>query len=383
MRALAIGVVLVSATVHAQTQSLTPDQCRAITSQVANVYRSADSSASFDETPHPGTGTAWTGHALFTKSGFVLDYTNPPNRRVVGDGVSVRTYDGATVVEARPDQSAYWLFSVLTTFDALDVGLLGYCGLTSTSGHTVRVSAVGSSADAIVTIDPRTARITHASSLGQWFYFTNIQSAASSPRALPPASQAVHDVESFYATSTTRIASFTQTLTVQSQTTTAAGDVVFWRNGHLDFQYVSPTTSRFNSNGTDDVFYDASSNRIVTRAAELNPFAILTGASFGTTYRLQVTDGSPRGFLAGYVLTGVPIAPSTIARVDWFIDERTFEVLRVEMADRHGVQSRVDLHFARPTTYIVAARESVVAPSLAIASRALRGATVIPASHPL
>src|SRR5580704_1310208 len=94
----------------------------------------------------------------------------------------------------------------------------------NTAEHSLNVSG-SFGGHASVIIDARSARIIGADGLHSVFHFTNIQSAASSPRALPSAAQAVHDVESFYATSATRTVSFSQTLTVQSQLTTAAGDV--------------------------------------------------------------------------------------------------------------------------------------------------------------
>jgi len=93
MRKAASIIVVATALAHAQPMRLDASRLRAIEAQVANAYATSATEADFTELRRQNPNQMWSGHATFTKSGFVLDYANPPGRRVVSDMTTTHVID--------------------------------------------------------------------------------------------------------------------------------------------------------------------------------------------------------------------------------------------------------------------------------------------------
>ncbi len=100
---------------------MTAARLRAVEGQVANVYAMGGTEADFTETHlRSGPPVTWSGHAVFAKNGFVLDYTVPAGRRVVSDLTVTRTIQFTpplllpTVREFRASESPYVVLNIFT-----------------------------------------------------------------------------------------------------------------------------------------------------------------------------------------------------------------------------------------------------------------------------
>ena len=121
MRRAALISAIVTLSASAQAQVMTAARLRAVEGQVANVYAMGGTEADFTETHlRSGPPVTWSGHAVFAKNGFVLDYTVPAGRRVVSDLTVTRTIQFTpplllpTVREFRASESPYVVLNIFT-----------------------------------------------------------------------------------------------------------------------------------------------------------------------------------------------------------------------------------------------------------------------------
>ena len=90
-------ILSIAAPLHAQTSGFTAmsaDRVQMVGRRIVAVQSANGTEADFSETRIHGTGVIrWTGHAVFSRNGFVLDYTTPTGRRVVSDLSVTRTIE--------------------------------------------------------------------------------------------------------------------------------------------------------------------------------------------------------------------------------------------------------------------------------------------------
>jgi hypothetical protein len=113
----------IAVSARGQASGFTPmstDRVHEVGRRIASAYSLTGTEADFTETRLSANGLVrWTGHAVFSKVGFVLDYTTPAGRRVVSDLAATRVFDRTPqgkmiMTESRASQSAYFGLSVMT-----------------------------------------------------------------------------------------------------------------------------------------------------------------------------------------------------------------------------------------------------------------------------
>jgi hypothetical protein len=116
-------ITAVSVSTHAQISGFQPMpdvRLREAETNIANAHAAAGTEADFAEVRLAAGGpVTWSGHAVFSKIGFVLDYTVPAGRRVVSDlsvtrVITTTAQQKAVVMEAIAARSPYAGLSIFT-----------------------------------------------------------------------------------------------------------------------------------------------------------------------------------------------------------------------------------------------------------------------------
>lgn len=173
---------------------------------------------------------------------------------------------------------------------------------------------------------------------------------ANKPPAGPTAEQIAARIQSFYSTTKTFSASFTQVYRIKKQgiTKRASGKVVFSKPGKMAWTYDDPSGNRVVSDGTTLRAYDRESARMYEQPADRTPYpsalAFLVGqGDLARSFTLRVIEPEKLKFPGGHVLEGIPKdASPAYQRVYFFVDAETAQVRRVVFVDAQANQNRFD-----------------------------------------
>jgi outer membrane lipoprotein carrier protein len=170
-------------------------------------------------------------------------------------------------------------------------------------------------------------------------------------------------VQTFYDTTKTFSAAFTQTYTIKIQNVVkvSTGTVTFAKPGKMSFRYDKPNGNRVVSDGATLRIYEQEAEQVyespVTKSQYPAALAFLMGeGALQKDFSLRLLDAAKMKFENGYVLEGTPKEASpAYQKMLLYVDAQTNQVLRVLILDAQGNKNRFD--FTAPVVNKVVAKE--------------------------
>jgi outer membrane lipoprotein carrier protein len=185
--------------------------------------------------------------------------------------------------------------------------------------------------------------------------FTVVLSTADSRAAGPTADEIGKRVQSFYDSTKTFQATFTQTYTIKVQNVkkVSTGKVIFEKPGKMSWTYDAPNGNRVVSDGTTIKVYEKENEQMYETPVKNSQYpaalAFLMGKGQLTKdFSLRMLDPAQMKFEGGYVLEGTPKeATPAYQKMLLYVDGQTNQVRRVLILDAQGNRNRFD--FSAPT----------------------------------
>lgn len=170
----------------------------------------------------------------------------------------------------------------------------------------------------------------------------------------PTAEEVAKRVQTFYDTTKTFKAGFTQTYTIKVQNVkkVSTGKVTFEKPGKMNWAYDAPNGNRVVSDGTTIRVYEKDSEQVYETPVKKSQYpaalAFLMGqGQLVKDFTLRLLDPAQMKFEGGYVLEGTPKeATPAYQKMLLYVDAQTSQVRRVLILDAQGNRNRFD--FATP-----------------------------------
>jgi outer membrane lipoprotein carrier protein len=170
----------------------------------------------------------------------------------------------------------------------------------------------------------------------------------------PTAEEIGKRVQTFYDSTKTFKASFTQTYTIKVQNVkkVSTGKVTFEKPGKMNWAYDAPNGNRVVSDGTTIRVYEKDSEQVFETPVKKSQYpaalAFLMGqGQLVKDFTLRLLDPAQMKFEGGYVLEGTPKeATPAYQKMLLYVDAQTSQVRRVLILDAQGNRNRFD--FATP-----------------------------------
>ncbi len=168
--------------------------------------------------------------------------------------------------------------------------------------------------------------------------------------AAPTALEIAGRVQTFYDSTRTFQADFTQTyvIKVQNKKKESTGKVVFEKPGKMSFRYAQPNGNRVVSDGKTIKVYEQSNAQMYESRVEKSQYpaalAFLMGqGKLAKDFDLKLLDAATMKFEGGYVLECTPRAASpAYQKMLLYVDGATSQVRRVLILDAQGNRNRFD-----------------------------------------
>jgi outer membrane lipoprotein carrier protein len=191
------------------------------------------------------------------------------------------------------------------------------------------------------------------------------EAQAAAPTALDIAGR----VQTFYNTTRTFQADFTQTyvIKVQNKKKESTGKVVFEKPGKMSFRYAQPNGNRVVSDGKVIKVYEQSNAQMYESRVEKSQYPAALSFLMGQgqlikDFDLKLLDSATMKFEGGYVLECTPKAATpAYQKMLLYVDGPTSQVRRVLILDAQGNRNRFDF-LAPVVNKPVAADEFVFTP---------------------
>jgi len=166
----------------------------------------------------------------------------------------------------------------------------------------------------------------------------------------PAADEIAKRVQTFYDTTKTFKASFTQTYTIKVQNVkkTSSGKVVFEKPGKMSWTYDAPNGNRVVSDGKTIKVYEKENEQMFEVPVKNSQYPAALAFLMGTgnltkDFSFRLLDAAQMKFEGGYVLEGTPKeATPAYQKVLLYVDSQTNQVRRALILDAQGNKNRFD-----------------------------------------
>ncbi len=169
-----------------------------------------------------------------------------------------------------------------------------------------------------------------------------------------PADDLGRKVQSFYDSTSTFQAKFTQTYTIKIQNVkkVSTGTVAFEKPGKMSFRYDAPNGNRVVSDGKTIRVYEKENDQVFESPVKGSQYPAALAFLMGKgqllkDFTLRVLDAADMKFEGGYVLEATPKdATPAYQKMLLYVDSETNQVRRALILDAQGNKNRFD--FAAP-----------------------------------
>ena len=166
----------------------------------------------------------------------------------------------------------------------------------------------------------------------------------------PTAEEIAKRVQTFYDSTKTFQASFTQTYTIKVQNVkkVSTGKVIFEKPGKMSWTYDAPNGNRVVSDGTTIKVYEKENEQMYESAVKSSQYPAALSFLMGKgqltkDFALRMLDPAQMKFEGGYVLEGTPKeATPAYQKMLLYVDAQTNQVRRVLILDAQGNRNRFD-----------------------------------------
>jgi outer membrane lipoprotein carrier protein len=166
----------------------------------------------------------------------------------------------------------------------------------------------------------------------------------------PTAAEVGARVQSFYDSTKTFKATFTQTYTIKVQNVkkVSSGKVTFEKPGKMSWHYDAPNGNRVVSDGTTIKVYEKENEQMYETPVKGSQYPAALSFLIGQgqltkDFSLRLLDAAQMKFEGGYVLEGTPKAATpAYQKVLLYVDAQTNQVRRVLILDAQGNKNRFD-----------------------------------------
>ncbi|HKQ71212.1 MAG TPA: outer membrane lipoprotein carrier protein LolA [Polyangiaceae bacterium] len=199
-------------------------------------------------------------------------------------------------------------------------------------------------------------------------------SAQAAPAAATtPEAKAVADrVQAFYDQTRTFQADFSQHYVIrvhQDSPKDSKGRVVFQKPGKMSWKYDQPNGNRVVSDGQELKVYEQENQQVFVQQVQKSQFPAALSFLMGqgqltSSFTLRLLNARDMHFESGFVLEGVPTAPTpAYQKVLLYVDGDTAQVRRVLILDAQGNKNRFDFENAVVNTPVPASEFTFTPPA--------------------
>src|SRR4051812_32303623 len=168
----------------------------------------------------------------------------------------------------------------------------------------------------------------------------------------PTAMDVANHVQAFYNQTTTFQADFKQEYLIKmhNQKRTSEGHVTFEKPGRMNWTYEQPNGNRVVSDGKVLKIYERENQQMYEQPVDKSQYPAALSFLMGqgqltTSFTLRLLDASQMKFEGGYVLEGIPTAPTpAYQKVLLYVDAQTWQVRRVLILDAQNNRNRFDFN---------------------------------------